>query len=75
MVWVLQDVPRVGVQGETVQVSKGFARNFLVPKGLAKLVSPAENAVASATQVLCSPWLSGVYGLAARVMRECVNYW
>jgi ribosomal protein L9 len=75
MVWVLQDVPRVGVQGETVQVAKGFARNFLVPKGLAKLVSPAENAVASATQVLYSPWFSGVYGLSARVMRDRVNYW
>lgn len=33
------DVARVGKAGETVGVSTGFARNFLIPKGLAWLAT------------------------------------
>ena len=30
-----EDVPKVGIAGETRDVSDGFARNFLLPRGLA----------------------------------------
>ena len=32
---LLQDVKNLGVRGEEKQVSDGYARNFLIPKGLA----------------------------------------
>ena len=35
------DVPKVGTAGETREVSDGFARNFLLPRGLAYLATAA----------------------------------
>jgi len=32
---LLQDVEKVGSQGEVVRVKDGYARNFLIPRGLA----------------------------------------
>jgi len=37
----LQDVPHVARAGEVKEVANGYARNFLMPKKLATLVSPA----------------------------------
>jgi large subunit ribosomal protein L9 len=34
-----EDVPAVGKQGEIVQVRRGFARNYLLPQGLAAVAS------------------------------------
>lgn len=31
-----QDVPKLGRKGEVINVSDGYARNFLIPRGLAK---------------------------------------
>ncbi|MDY5440898.1 MAG: 50S ribosomal protein L9 [Candidatus Enteromonas sp.] len=36
-----QDVKKVGKKGETVSVSDGYGLNFLIPKGLAKLSTDA----------------------------------
>lgn len=36
-----QDVKKVGKKGETVNVSDGYGLNFLIPKGLAKLSTDA----------------------------------
>lgn len=38
---LLTDVPKLGKQGEVVQVSDGYARNFLLPKSLAVEASEA----------------------------------
>lgn len=38
---LLQDVPKVGRRYEVVTVSTGFARNYLLPRGLAKSATPA----------------------------------
>ena len=35
-----QDVDKIGKAGETRDVKDGFARNFLIPKGLAKVSTP-----------------------------------
>lgn len=32
---LMDDVPDLGTMGETVRVAEGYARNFLVPRGLA----------------------------------------
>ena len=40
-VLLLADVPALGVAGATVKVAEGYARNYLLPKGLAGPVTPA----------------------------------
>jgi large subunit ribosomal protein L9 len=36
------DVDKVGLRGEVVTVADGFARNFLIPRGLAERATPAK---------------------------------
>ena len=38
---LLQDVPRLGSAGEVKDVASGYARNFLIPRKLAELATPA----------------------------------
>jgi large subunit ribosomal protein L9 len=38
---LLKDVDKVGLRGEVVNVSRGFMRNYLQPRGLAELATPA----------------------------------
>ena len=38
---LLEDLPGKGKAGEIKEVSKGYARNFLLPRGLALLATPA----------------------------------
>ncbi len=33
---LLQDVPRLGSRGDVVTVAEGYARNYLIPKGIAQ---------------------------------------
>jgi len=37
---LLEDVKYLGLAGEVVEVAPGYARNYLIPKNLAKKVSP-----------------------------------
>ncbi len=39
-VLLLQDVPNLGRAGEIKTVSNGYARNYLIPQGLAKVATP-----------------------------------
>jgi large subunit ribosomal protein L9 len=36
-----QDVDKLGLRGEVVNVARGYARNFLLPRGLAEVAAPA----------------------------------
>ena len=36
-----QDVDSLGLRGEIVNVARGYARNFLLPRGLAETATPA----------------------------------
>jgi len=36
-----QDVDALGLRGDVVNVARGYARNFLLPRGLAEVASPA----------------------------------
>ena len=38
---LLQDVEAVGLRGDVVDVARGYARNFLLPRKLAELATPA----------------------------------
>jgi large subunit ribosomal protein L9 len=38
---LLKDVEKVGLRGEVVQVARGYARNFLLPRRLAEEATPA----------------------------------
>ena len=38
---LLQDVDHLGLRGEVVNVARGYARNFLLPRGLAQVATPA----------------------------------
>jgi len=40
---LLQDVPDLGRAGEVKKVSTGYARNYLIPKGLVSLASSGAN--------------------------------
>ena len=35
-----QDVDTLGLRGEVVNVARGYARNFLLPRGLAEVATP-----------------------------------
>ena len=35
-----QDVDKLGLRGEVVHVARGYARNFLLPRGLAEVATP-----------------------------------
>lgn len=37
---LLQDISKLGKRGETKEVSDGYARNFLIPHGLAEIATP-----------------------------------
>lgn len=37
---LIQDVENVGAAGDIVKVKNGFGRNFLIPRGLARLATP-----------------------------------
>ena len=37
-----QDVDKIGRRGDVVEVSRGYVRNFLVPRGLAEVATPAK---------------------------------
>lgn len=37
---LLEDVPKVGNEGEIIEVANGFARNYLIPQGLARRATP-----------------------------------
>ena len=39
---LLQDVESLGEKGTLANVSKGYARNFLLPKGLAEVATPGK---------------------------------
>lgn len=40
-VLLLQDVENLGLKGEIVRVKDGYARNYLIPRGLARAVTPS----------------------------------
>jgi large subunit ribosomal protein L9 len=39
---LLKDVEKVGLRGEVVEVARGYARNFLLPRKLAETATPAK---------------------------------
>jgi large subunit ribosomal protein L9 len=39
---LLKDVEKLGLRGEVVDVARGYARNFLLPRQLAELATPAK---------------------------------
>lgn len=38
---LMQDVEKLGQRGDIVEASRGYVRNFLVPRGLAEAATPA----------------------------------
>src|SRR5215217_7049243 len=39
---LLNDIDKVGLRGEVVNVARGYARNFLLPRRLAEIATPAK---------------------------------
>ena len=44
-----QDIPTLGYTNETVEVKNGYARNYLIPKGMAVLATPSNKKMAAET--------------------------
>lgn len=42
LVYMLKDLEKVGMAGTVVTVSEGYAKNFLIPQGVAKIVTEKE---------------------------------
>ena len=38
-VYLKKDIERIGMAGEIIKVKEGFAKNYLIPKGLAAEIS------------------------------------
>jgi large subunit ribosomal protein L9 len=47
-----QDVDRIGKSGDRIKVKAGYARNYLIPRGLAYEMSPAKLSVLAEEQKL-----------------------
>ena len=47
---LLQDVENLGLAGEKVTVAAGYARNYLVPRGLADKATPGVLSVLAANK-------------------------
>jgi large subunit ribosomal protein L9 len=47
-----QDVEKLGLRGEVVNVARGYARNFLLPRGLAEVATPAVQKEATRREAL-----------------------
>ena len=45
-----QDVPKLGTAGSVQEVATGYARNFLIPRGMAVVATPGELKVAAHNQ-------------------------
>jgi len=43
-IFLLKDIEKVGIQGEIIKVSDGFAANFIIPKKLGIQITPANEA-------------------------------
>ncbi len=39
---LMQDIPKLGHIGDIVEVANGYARNYLLPRGMATTVNPAK---------------------------------
>ncbi|HBR70363.1 TPA: 50S ribosomal protein L9 [Candidatus Dependentiae bacterium] len=46
-IYLLKDIEKVGFAGEILKVKDGYAKNFLLPRGLGVEVTPANEAVLS----------------------------
>ena len=44
-----QDIPNLGYTNEIIEVRNGYARNYLIPKGLAVLATPSNKKMAEET--------------------------
>ena len=51
---LLSDVEKVGLRGEVVDVARGYARNFLLPRRLAEAATPAKVAEVRKREQLCA---------------------
>src|SRR6266536_1813412 len=51
---LLQDVEKVGLRGEVVDVARGYARNFLIPRRLAEPAAPARVAELEKRAAICA---------------------
>ena len=43
-VYLLKDVEKVGLEGEVIKVKEGYAKNFLIPRKLGVILTPANEA-------------------------------
>jgi large subunit ribosomal protein L9 len=67
---LLQDVEKLGEQGQVVNVKDGFGRNYLIPKGLARLATPGAIRMQEELQRQAARRISAQKGSAEEAARQ-----
>lgn len=70
---LVKDVPHLGQRGSVVNVAPGYARNFLFPRGLAVMATPASKAAAAADRARAARREEERRARAAEVASRLVN--
>ena len=70
---LLQEVDNLGTPGDIVTVKDGYGRNFLIPRGLARLATPGASRMQAELQKQAARRLQQQKGSAEEVARQLVE--
>jgi large subunit ribosomal protein L9 len=74
---LIQSVDHVGVQGDVVEVKRGYAMNFLIPQGLATVATDHHKRMVekhkTKLQAIQNARLAGLRNLATEIARQSIT--
>ena len=70
-----EDVPSLGDAGDLVRVKVGYARNYLLPKGMAVLATESRITRESMPEATAKPMRAGKLALISPVTTSVLGRW